>query len=133
MRTVSLMGSTGSVGTQALDVIRREPERFRVHALAAHRSSAALVAQAAEFRPDVVVIGDADLYDEVRIGVPAGTEVAASTVALGRVTPLARLSQLAARTVLLAARHRSMADEANATSRIVIWTSSNIALTSAER
>jgi len=75
MRTVSLMGSTGSVGTQALDVIRREPERFRVHALAAHRSSAALVAQATEFRPDVVVIGDADLYDEVRAGVPAGTEV----------------------------------------------------------
>ena len=75
MRTVSLMGSTGSVGTQALDVIRREPERFRVHALAAHRSSAALVAQATEFRPDVVVIGAADLYDEVRAGVPAGTEV----------------------------------------------------------
>ncbi len=75
MRTVSLMGSTGSVGTQALDVIRREPERFRVHALAAHRSSAVLVAQATEFRPDVVVIGDADLYDEVRSGVPAGTEV----------------------------------------------------------
>jgi hypothetical protein len=43
--------------------------------------------------------------------------------------PLARLSQLAASTVLLAARHRSMADEANATSRIVIWTSSKIALT----
>ena len=38
MRTVSLMGSTGSVGTQALDVIRTEPERFRVHALAAQRS-----------------------------------------------------------------------------------------------
>ena len=39
MRTVSLMGSTGSVGTQALDVVRREPERFRVHALAAHTSA----------------------------------------------------------------------------------------------
>jgi 1-deoxy-D-xylulose-5-phosphate reductoisomerase len=76
MRTVSLMGSTGSVGTQALDVIRREPERFRVHALAAQRSSAALVAQAVEFGPDVVVIGAPDLYDEVRAGVPAGTEVA---------------------------------------------------------
>jgi 1-deoxy-D-xylulose-5-phosphate reductoisomerase len=75
MRTVSLMGSTGSVGTQALDVIRREPERFRVHALAAHRSSAVLVAQAVEFGPDVVVIGDPDRYEEVRSGVPAGTEV----------------------------------------------------------
>jgi 1-deoxy-D-xylulose-5-phosphate reductoisomerase len=76
MRSVSLMGSTGSVGTQALDVIRREPERFRVHALAANRSSAALVAQAVEFAPDVVVICVPDLYDEVRAGVPAGTEVA---------------------------------------------------------
>jgi 1-deoxy-D-xylulose-5-phosphate reductoisomerase len=76
MRSVSLMGSTGSVGTQALDVIRREPQRFRVHALAANRSSAALVAQAVEFAPDVVVICVPDLYDEVRAGVPAGTEVA---------------------------------------------------------
>ena len=52
MRTVSLMGSTGSVGTQALDVIRTEPERFRVHALAAQRSVEELLAQAAAFGPD---------------------------------------------------------------------------------
>ena len=76
MRTVSLMGSTGSVGTQALDVIRREPERYRVHALAAQRSAASLVAQAVEFGPDLVVIGAPDLYDQVREGVPARTEVA---------------------------------------------------------
>jgi 1-deoxy-D-xylulose-5-phosphate reductoisomerase len=75
MRSVSLMGSSGSIGTQALDVIRAEPERFRVHALAAHRSSDVLVAQAAEFRPDVVVIGDPSLYAAVRDGVPAGIEV----------------------------------------------------------
>jgi 1-deoxy-D-xylulose-5-phosphate reductoisomerase len=75
MRTVSLMGSTGSVGTQALDVVRREPERFRVHALAAHSSADALVAQAVEFRPELVVIGDAARADEVRAAVPAGTEV----------------------------------------------------------
>ena len=75
MRTVSLMGSTGSVGTQALDVIRKEPERFRVHALAAQRSVDELVAQVAEFRPTLVVIGDPARYGEVRDGVPAGTEV----------------------------------------------------------
>ncbi len=75
MRSVSLMGSSGSVGTQALDVIRAEPERFRVHALAAHRSADVLVAQAAEFHPDVVVIGDPALHAAVRDGVPAGTEV----------------------------------------------------------
>jgi 1-deoxy-D-xylulose-5-phosphate reductoisomerase len=75
MRTVSLMGSSGSIGTQALDVIRAEPERLRVHALAAHRSADLLVAQAREFTPDVVVICDPALADVVRRGVPAETEV----------------------------------------------------------
>jgi len=75
VRTVSLMGSTGSVGTQALDVIRTEPERFRVHALAAQRSVEELLAQAADFGPALVVIGDPSRYDEVRSGIPAGTEV----------------------------------------------------------
>ncbi len=75
MRTVSLMGSTGSVGTQALDVIRTEPERFRVHALAAQRSVEELLAQAAAFGPALVVIGDPGRYKEVRDGVPAGIEV----------------------------------------------------------
>src|ERR1700733_14855588 len=69
------MGSTGSVGTQALDVIRTEPERFRVHALAAQRSVDELLAQAAAFGPALVVIGDPGRYAEVRDGVPAGTEV----------------------------------------------------------
>jgi 1-deoxy-D-xylulose-5-phosphate reductoisomerase len=75
MRTVSLMGSTGSVGTQALDVVRHERTRFEVHALAAHSSAGALVAQVSEFRPALAVIGDAALYAEVRDGVPPGTEV----------------------------------------------------------
>jgi 1-deoxy-D-xylulose-5-phosphate reductoisomerase len=75
VRTVSLLGSTGSVGTQALDVIRTEPERFRVHALAAQRSVDELLAQAAAFGPALVVIGDPGRYAEVRNGVPAGTEV----------------------------------------------------------
>ena len=77
MRSVSLMGSTGSVGTQALDVIRAEPGRFRVHALAAHRSADVLAAQAAEFHPDVVVIGDPALQAAVRDAVPSGIEVLA--------------------------------------------------------
>jgi 1-deoxy-D-xylulose-5-phosphate reductoisomerase len=77
MRSVSLMGSSGSIGTQALDVIRCEPQRFRVHALATHRSADALIAQASEFHPDVVVIADPSLYDRVRNGVPEGTTVLA--------------------------------------------------------
>ena len=75
MRTVSVMGSSGSVGTQALDVIRSEPDRFAVHALAVHRSVDALVDQANEFHPAVVVVGDEGQVGDVRAGVPAGTEV----------------------------------------------------------
>jgi 1-deoxy-D-xylulose-5-phosphate reductoisomerase len=75
MRTVSLLGSTGSIGTQALDVLRREGDRFRVHALAAQRSADVLVAQASEFEPEMVVIGDEALVAEVRAGVPPRCEV----------------------------------------------------------
>src|SRR6202451_3506444 len=69
------MGSTGSVGTQAVDDIRTEPERFRVHALAAQRSVEELLAQAAAFGPELVVIGAPGRYGEGRDGVPPGTEV----------------------------------------------------------
>ena len=79
MRSVSVMGSSGSVGTQALDVIRSEHTRFRVHALAVQRSADVLVAQAHEFRPDVVVIGDPARFRDVVAGVPAGTEVLVGT------------------------------------------------------
>ncbi len=75
MRSVSLMGSSGSVGTQALDILRRQPERFRLHALAVHRSVDVLVAQAREFRPPVVVVGDPSLAGAVEAGVPRGTAV----------------------------------------------------------
>jgi 1-deoxy-D-xylulose-5-phosphate reductoisomerase len=75
MRTVSLLGSTGSIGTQAVDVLLGQPERFRVVALAAQSSTDVLLAQAAQLRPDIVVIGDETLYPTVRDGVPSGTEV----------------------------------------------------------
>jgi 1-deoxy-D-xylulose-5-phosphate reductoisomerase len=75
MRSVSLLGSTGSIGTQAVDVLQGAPERFRVSALAAQSSAELLLAQAALLRPALVVIGDPSLYGVVRDGVPAGTEV----------------------------------------------------------
>ena len=75
MRSVSLLGSTGSIGTQAVDVLAGQRERFNVVALAAQRATEVLLAQAALLRPDVVVIGDASLYRAVRDGVPSGTEV----------------------------------------------------------
>jgi 1-deoxy-D-xylulose-5-phosphate reductoisomerase len=75
MRSVSLLGSTGSIGTQAVDVMQRAPERFSVAALAAQSSTDLLLAQAALLRPALVVIGDPSRYAVVRDGVPAGTEV----------------------------------------------------------
>src|SRR3984885_5375090 len=75
MRSVSLLGSTGSIGTQAVDVLQGAPERFRVTALAAQSSTELLLTQAALLHPALVVIGDPSLYGVVRDGVPAGTEV----------------------------------------------------------
>jgi 1-deoxy-D-xylulose-5-phosphate reductoisomerase len=75
MRSVSLLGSTGSIGTQAIDVLSGAPERFVVTALAAHRSAEQLLAQAASLHPALVVIGDETLYRQVKDGVPSGTEV----------------------------------------------------------
>ena len=82
MRSVSLLGSTGSIGTQAVDVLLGQPERFRVVALAAQSSAEVLLAQAAQLRPDMVVIGEESLYRTVREGVPAGTEVLVGTPGL---------------------------------------------------
>ncbi|HLU42594.1 MAG TPA: 1-deoxy-D-xylulose-5-phosphate reductoisomerase [Microthrixaceae bacterium] len=80
--TVSIAGSTGSIGTQTLDVVRAEPDRFEVVALGAWSSAGALVAQAREVRPKLVVIGDASRAPEVAAGVPAGTEVRSGPEAL---------------------------------------------------
>ncbi|MBV9103705.1 MAG: 1-deoxy-D-xylulose-5-phosphate reductoisomerase [Candidatus Eremiobacteraeota bacterium] len=57
-RAVAILGSTGSIGTQALDVIERHPERFRVVALAAGRRASVLAEQARRFRPALVSCAD---------------------------------------------------------------------------
>src|SRR5665213_3935506 len=75
MRAVSLVGSTGSIGTQALEVIARAPDEFRVVALAASSSVTALAEQANLFRPDVVGIVDSSLAETLASLVPKGTEV----------------------------------------------------------
>ena len=72
MTTVAVLGSTGSIGTQTLDVVRAEPDRYRGVALGAASSVDRLVEQAEEFRPDVVAIGEARHASELRRRVPAG-------------------------------------------------------------
>ena len=61
-RQIALLGSTGSIGTQALDVVRNNPDRFEVYALVARRNVELLARQAREFRPEVVVIADEQQY-----------------------------------------------------------------------
>lgn len=58
MRTVAILGATGSVGVQALDVVRAEPDRFRVVALSAGSNVERLTEQVREFRPGAVAIAD---------------------------------------------------------------------------
>ena len=62
MRRIALLGSTGSIGTSALAVVGRHPERFHVEALAAHRSGAALLAQVERFSPSLAVLVDGDAF-----------------------------------------------------------------------
>jgi 1-deoxy-D-xylulose-5-phosphate reductoisomerase len=62
MKQLAILGSTGSIGTQTLDVVRKHPEEFSVYALSAHRSIDLLIKQALEFNPAVVCIADEAYY-----------------------------------------------------------------------
>ncbi|MCQ4166314.1 1-deoxy-D-xylulose-5-phosphate reductoisomerase [Tahibacter harae] len=65
MRKVAVLGATGSIGTSALDVIARHPQRFRASVLAAHRSVDALAELCLRFEPDLAVIADPALEAEL--------------------------------------------------------------------
>lgn len=87
--SVAVLGSTGSIGTQALDIVRARPERYRVAALGAARSVDRLAEQALEFRPDAVAIADADLAPALAGRLPAGTELMAGDGAMAAAARLA--------------------------------------------
>jgi 1-deoxy-D-xylulose-5-phosphate reductoisomerase len=74
-RNVAILGSTGSIGTNSLDVISRMGGMFRVTALSADSSIGALSAQARRFRPRTVCIGDARLARDLGKAVPPRTAV----------------------------------------------------------
>lgn len=64
-RHVAILGSTGSIGTQALDVIAQHPDLFEVELLTANNNVELLIEQAIRFQPNQVVICNPDLYDRV--------------------------------------------------------------------
>ena len=64
-RGIAILGSTGSIGTQALDVIREQSDFLHVEVLSAGKNADLLIKQALEFRPNAVVIADPSLRDRV--------------------------------------------------------------------
>lgn len=65
-RNIAILGSTGSIGTQALDVIREHKDEFEVYALTANNNADLLITQAREFMPEVVVIANEEKYAYVK-------------------------------------------------------------------
>ena len=89
MKQIAILGSTGSIGTQTLDVVRQHPDAFSVYALSANRSVDLLIQQALEFNPAVVCIADKRYYQPLRdalsdlpIRVMAGEEAIAEMVTM---------------------------------------------------
>ena len=82
-KRIAVLGSTGSIGTQTLDIIRNNPERYRATVLVAGRRVDELVAQARELRPALAIIGDESLYARLREGLePLGVACAAGPAAV---------------------------------------------------
>jgi 1-deoxy-D-xylulose-5-phosphate reductoisomerase len=86
-RSVAILGATGSIGTQTLDVIRSHPDRFQVEVLTAQNNADLLISQALQYSPNAVVIGNESLYGKVKsalsphdIKVYAGQEAIAQVV-----------------------------------------------------
>jgi 1-deoxy-D-xylulose-5-phosphate reductoisomerase len=85
-RGIAILGSTGSIGTQALDVVRDQRDALHVEVLSAHSNADLLVAQALEFKPNVVVIGDDAKWKQVNDALfDAGIKVYSGSEALEQV------------------------------------------------
>jgi 1-deoxy-D-xylulose-5-phosphate reductoisomerase len=92
MKNIAILGSTGSIGEQALEVIGNNPDKFSVEVLTAYNNVDLLVAQAKKFHPNVVVIGNEDNYstvfnalNEYGIKVYAGSAALAQVVEMGSI------------------------------------------------
>jgi 1-deoxy-D-xylulose-5-phosphate reductoisomerase len=93
IKNIAILGSTGSIGTQALEVIKANPALFKVKVLTAQSNIALLITQAIEFEPAIVVIGDESKFSELKealkgknIEVKAGAEALCEVVVLPELT-----------------------------------------------
>jgi 1-deoxy-D-xylulose-5-phosphate reductoisomerase len=85
MKTVSLVGSTGSIGTQAVEVIGADPGAYRVVAIGAATSVDTLADQAQRLRPDKVALADPGRASELAARLPAGVELLVGPEALAEI------------------------------------------------
>ena len=89
MSSVAILGSTGSIGTQTLDIVEARPDRYRVAALGAARSVDLLAEQAQRFRPDVVAIADASRAADLAERLPDTVELLAGSDAMAAAASVA--------------------------------------------
>jgi len=82
VKKIAILGSTGSIGTQTLDVVARHPDRFRIVGLAAGKRTAELLAQAKTFQPQFVSCGDIDDVESLRAELPPHTHVTSGAAGL---------------------------------------------------
>lgn len=75
MKKIAILGSTGSIGTQTLDVVDMHPELFQVEGLAAGGNTELLIEQANRYRPKKVSVGTKELAETVGPHLPAGTQL----------------------------------------------------------
>lgn len=88
-KSIAILGSTGSIGTQALEVIAAHPDQFEVEVLTAQSNAELLIAQAKAFQPNAVVIGNEDLYPVVKEAlVPLNIKVFAGEKALSSIVQM---------------------------------------------
>src|SRR5450759_2887064 len=83
VRSITILGATGSVGASAVDLIKREPERYRVEAVTARRNATALAKIAREVGARFAVVADPSVYGELKDALAgSGIEAAAGEAAL---------------------------------------------------
>lgn len=88
-KRVAILGSTGSIGTQTLDVIRQHSDKFTVEVLTAQNNCDLLIAQALEFQPNAVVIGNESNYQKVKDAlIPHDIKVFAGQKAIAQVVEM---------------------------------------------
>ena len=76
MKNIAVLGSTGSIGTQTLDVVRSPPELFHISVLAAHSHDELLEQQIREFQPELAVLSDEDAYKRLKSRYSGTTQLA---------------------------------------------------------